>query len=319
MILRRPFPLSGREGESGGVFDKGGTAMSARLEWYRVFYTVARLQSITRAAEALFISQPAVSQSIARLEQSLGCRLFLRTPRGMRLTGEGETLYRYVSAGMEQLAIGEKKLAERLNLDSGEICVGASDMTLQFFLLPHLERFHLLYPGVKIRVTNGPTPETIRLLEQGTIDFGVVTGPLEDKTELTLTPVGQVRDIFVVGPKFAPLARRTQRLSALAEQPLICLESNSSTRRYLDGVFARAGLALAPEFELATSDLIVRFAERNLGVGCVVEAFARESIAEGRVFSLRTDTPIPPRDICVARGAAPVSKAAERLLDLVLS
>ena len=293
--------------------------MGASLDWYKVFYTVARLQSITRAAEELFISQPAVSQGISRLEQALGCRLFVRTPRGMRLTGEGETLYRYVSAGMEQLALGEKKLAERLNLDSGEICVGASDMTLQFFLLPHLERFHLLYPGVKIQVTNGPTPETIRLLQQGAIDFGVVTSPVDEQEGLSLVPVGRVRDIFVAGPKFASLTRGTQRLSVLAKQPLICLEPNSSTRRYMDGVFARAGLALTPEFELATSDLIVRFAERNLGVGCVVEDFAREAIAAGRVLPLQLDTPIPPRDICIARGAASLSKAAERLLELILS
>ena len=293
--------------------------MSASLDWYKVFYTVARHQSITRAAEELFISQPAVSQSISRLEQSLGCRLFLRTPKGVRLTGEGETLYRYVAAGMEQLALGEHKLAERLNLDSGELCVGASDMTLQFFLLPYLERFHLLYPGVKIQVTNGPTPETIRLLEQGAIDFGVVTAPVAREEDLSLIPVGQVRDVFVVGPKYAPLARRTQRLSSLAEQPLICLEPNSSTRRYLDSVFSQAGLTLTPEFELATSDLIVRFAERNLGVGCVVESFAREAIAQGRVFPLRLDTSIPPRDICIARSNAPLTKAAERLLSLILT
>ena len=293
--------------------------MAVSLDLYKVFYTVARLQSITRAAEELFISQPAVSQSVARLEQTLGCRLFVRTPRGMRLTGEGETLFRYVSAGMEQLALGEKKLAERLNLDSGEICVGASDMTLQFFLLPHLERFHLLYPGVKIQVTNGPSPETIRLLEQGAIDFGVVTLPVEGGDDLTLTPVGRVRDIFVAGPKFSALARGTQRLSVLAQQPLICLEPNSSTRRYLDGVFAAAGLTLTPEFELATSDLIVRFAQRNLGIGCVVEAFAKEAIAAGQVLPLHLDTPSPPRDICIARSGAPLSRAAERLLHLILT
>ena len=295
--------------------------MSVSLDWYRVFHTVARLQNITRAAEELFISQPAVSQSIRHLEESLGCSLFIRTPRGMKLTHEGETLYRHVTAGLEQLQAGEKKLKEQLELDSGEICVGASDMTLQFFLLPYLERFHQLFPGIRIQVTNGPTPETIRLLAEGRIDFGAVTEPAElpEKEGITLLPVGKVRDIFIAGAKYATLSLTPQPLAVLAGSPLICLENNSSTRQYMNGIFKAAGLRLTPEFELATSDLIVRFAERNLGIGCVVEDFAREAIAAGRVVPINLDVPIPARNICIACNAAPSSKAAERLLNLILS
>lgn len=294
--------------------------MTINLDWYRVFHTVARLQNITRAAEELFISQPAVSQSIRHLEEGLGCPLFIRTPRGMKLTHEGETLYRHVGAGLEQLHLGEKKLKEQLDLDSGEICVGASDMTLQFFLLPYLEKFHQLYPGIRIQVTNGPTPETIRLLAEGHIDFGAVTEPAEvERDGVTLLPVGQVQDIFVAGTKYAALSHTPQPLSVLAGQPLICLENNSSTRQYLNGIFKTAGLRLNPEFELATSDLIVRFAERNLGIGCVVGDFAREAIEAGRIVPIDPEESIPPRHICIACNAAPPSKAAERLLNLILS
>ena len=167
-----------------------GIAVKASLDLYRVFVSVARLHSITLAAEELYISQPAVSHSVARLEEALGCRLFARTPRGVRLTSEGETLYPYAAAALEQLALGEKKLTEQLGLESGEICVGASDMTLQFFLLPYLERFHTLYPKIKISVTNGPTPETLRFLEEGTIDFGVVSQPVTDGGDCLLTRSG---------------------------------------------------------------------------------------------------------------------------------
>lgn len=293
--------------------------MSVSLDRYAVFFEVARLGSITLAAEKLYISQPAVSRNVRLLEQTLGCRLFARTPKGVALTREGETLFRYVSSAMEQFRLGERKLAEQLNLDSGEICVGASDMTLQFFLLPYLERFHAAYPGVKIRVTNGPTPETLRFLTQGVIDFGVVSGPLDEGAARHAAPVGEVQDVFIAGQRFASLAREPLPLDRLETLPLIFLEQNTSTRRALDEFLARSGTPLAPEFELATSSLIVQFVQRNLGVGCVVRDFALEAIASGSVVEL-TVTPSPPaRQLWVVRGDTPPSRAAERLLDMVFT
>ena len=292
--------------------------MGASLDLYRVFCRVARDKSITLAAQALYLSQPAVSRNIRQLEEELGCPLFVRTPKGVQLTGEGETLFRHVSAGLEQIRQGEKKLYEQVNLESGEICVGASDMTLQFFLLPYLEAFHREYPGVKIHVTNGPTPETIRFLEQGCIDFGIVSEPAEEAGDFSLTPVGEIRDIFVAGKAFAHLAASPLPLQALEKLPVICLESNTSTRRYIDRFFAENGVVLAPEFELATSSLIVQFARRNLGVGCVVAAFAEEALAAGEVVRVPLEKELPPRRICVVRGHAPGSKAAARLLNLLL-
>ena len=132
--------------------------MDINLEYYKIFYYVAGSQSITLAAEQLAISQPAVSQAVKHLEQALSCPLFVRTTKGVRLTKEGEMLYSYVQRGYETILSGERKLSEMLNLEQGEICIGASDMTLKFFLLPYLEEFHERYPGIRVTVTNAPTP-----------------------------------------------------------------------------------------------------------------------------------------------------------------
>ena len=112
--------------------------MTANLEYYKVFYHVAKTGSLTQAAKLLSVSQPAVSQSIKLLEEQLGTPLFTRVSRGMRLTPEGELLYAYVSKGYEQIEIGEQKLKQMRNLELGEVRIGASDMTLQFYLLPFL-------------------------------------------------------------------------------------------------------------------------------------------------------------------------------------
>lgn len=290
------------------------------FEYYKVFYFVARLSSITRAAEELFISQPAVSQVIKQLESSLGGNLFYRTSKGMRLTPEGKVLYTYVSRGYEYMTLGESKFKELLTLETGEIRVGASDMTLQFYLLPHLEKFHKLYPKVKVKVTNVPTPETIEYLKNGKIDFGVVSEPINKYAGTKIMPVCNINDIFIANNAFDELKNRIIELKELENYPIICLENNTSTRKYVDDFLRKEGTSLNPEFELATSDLIVQFVQRSLGIGCVVRDFAEKLIEKEELFEISLKTPIPRRSICIiTQDKVPISPASKKLLDLLMA
>ena len=115
--------------------------MNISLEYYKVFYYVCQEGSLTAAAQRLCISQPAVSQAVRQLEKEAGAKLFSRTSKGVLLTREGELLYHYVKGGVEQLLEGGRMLKRMLDMDMGEVRIGASDMTLQFFLLPYLEQF----------------------------------------------------------------------------------------------------------------------------------------------------------------------------------
>lgn len=292
--------------------------MIQNLEYYKVFYYVGKLNSITSAAKELSISQPAVSQSIHQLEKTLDCALFQRTSRGMRFTSEGELLYRYVERGYEQIELGEQRLRQIQHLDAGEVRIGASDMTLRFFLLPYLEKFHELYPGIKVTVTNGPTPETLEYLNEDRIDFGVISTPFEEKEGYSYFPVSTIEDTFVAGRRFIQYKNRMLDFSDLQKIPLILLEGNSSTRNYIDTFFSDHGVDIQPEFELSTSDMIVQFALRNLGVGCVVKAFAEEYLESGVLFELRFNSVIPKRKICVITDESrPLSIAASRLIELI--
>ncbi len=141
--------------------------MIASLEYFKAFYYTARYGSVTGAAAELSLSQPAVSQSIRQLERSLGVELFYRAARGVQLTAEGQVLYSYVEKGYEQIEQGVEKVRQMQNLELGEVRIGASDMTLQFYLLPFLEKFHEQYPQIKVMVSNAPTPETLGLLREG--------------------------------------------------------------------------------------------------------------------------------------------------------
>lgn len=292
--------------------------MNISLEYYRIFYHVVKEGSITAAANTLCVSQPAVSQTIRQLEASLGVTLFLRAQKGIRLTAEGQTLFQYVERGYETILQGEHALQSMLELEQGEIHIGASDMTLKYYLLPYLERFHERYPGVKVNVTNGPTPETLKHLKDGKIDFCVVSGPLDAYGELSVQPVKQIRDIFIAGSRFLHLKGKKLTWDMLQELPLICLEKGTSSRSYVDRFLQENRVELQPEFELATSDMIVQFVLRNLGIGAVVEPFATPFIASGELFELEFEPKIPPRAFFVATDRRnPLSKAGKSLLELL--
>ena len=292
--------------------------MVENLEYFKVFYYTARLGSVTGAANELSISQPAVSQSLKALERSLGAPLFQRASRGVRLTREGQLLYSYVEKVYEEIEQGVEKVRQMLNLELGKVHIGASDMTLRFYLLPFLERFHEQYPGIKAIVANAPTPETLRLLQAGKIDFGVVSAPFRQQEEFRVEQVREIEDVFVAGRRFISYKNRMMDLQELEGLPLIFLEGNTSTRSYMNTYLSANGVELQPEFELSTSDMIVQFALRNLGIGCVVRDFAAEFLESGLLFELRFNKMIPRRQICVVTGRKmPVSAAAGKLLEIM--
>ena len=292
--------------------------MISNLEYYKVFYYVAKYGSVTKAANELAISQPAVSQALKQLGRNLGVSLFHRAARGIRLTGEGQILYTYVAEGYEQIELGVQKVRQMQNMELGEIRIGASDMTLQFYLLPYLEKFHEQYPNIKVVVTNAPTPETLHFLKEGRIDFGIVSTPFSALPDMSVIPVREIEDVFVAGRRFISYKNKTLDFQELEELPLIFLENNTSTRKYMDEFLAKNGAKVQPEFELATSDMIVQFAKRNLGVGCVMRDFAKEYLESGLLFELRFNKMIPKRQFCVVRSdKIPMSMAAAKLLEIM--
>ncbi|MDL2302098.1 LysR family transcriptional regulator [Lachnospiraceae bacterium OttesenSCG-928-D06] len=290
----------------------------SNLEYYKVFYYVAKAGSITTAASVLNVSQPAVSQSIKQLEQQLSVSLFRRGQKGMQLSTEGKLLFSFVEKGYEQIEKGEKKLMQLQNLEFGEVRIGASDMTLQFYLLPYLERFHEKYPDIKVTVTNEPTPDTLQLLKSGKIDFAVVSTPFLEDAGLRVENVRSIEDVFVAGRRFLPYKNKTLDLQELEKLPMICLEKNTSTRSYMDSYLLQNGIILHPEFELATSDMIVQFTLRNLGIGSVVRDFVQSYIEQGLLFELRFNKMIPKRQFSVVQSNGVThSKASLQLLEIM--
>jgi DNA-binding transcriptional LysR family regulator len=293
--------------------------MNVNLEYYKIFYYVSKHGSFTLAGDALCISQPAVSQAIKLLENNLGSSLFIRTQKGVKLTPEGEVLYSYIARGYESILLGETQFKKMIDLETGEIRIGASDMTLKYYLLSYLEIFHQKYPKIKVNVTNAPTPNTLESLYEGKIDFGVVSAPFQAKQEIIARKVQDIEDVFIACSRFAYLKDKTLEFTDLEKLPIICLESNTSTRSYVNNFLKSNGVVLEPEFELATSDMIVQFTLRNLGVGVVVKNFAEKYIESGELFQLKFNQQMPKRHFSIiTSNKNPMTTAAKELLDMLI-
>jgi len=288
--------------------------MNISYDWYKVFYEVAKAKNITDAAKALYVSQSAVSQMIKQLEEKLKITLFFRTQKGVDITKEGEVLYNYIAVAIEKITLGEKKLKEYINLESGEIRIGSSDMCLKYYLLNYLEKFRERHPKIKISITNCPTPETIKLLEEDKIDFGLISEPFKLDKQLEITKVCPIKDIFICGEKYKRLAEKSITLEELNTYPAICLEENTSTRKYMNTFFRKNDLDYLPKYELATSDLIVDFTKKNFGIGCVVDKFAQDDLKHKRIYQIKLKEKIEPRNICIIKKEKTMSRASEELL-----
>lgn len=291
--------------------------MDINLEWYRSFYWVAKTGSLTGAAEQLNITQPAVSHTIKQLEAKMGGPLFFRTSKGVHLTAEGEVLLRFIKQAFQSVEMGERAIAEMNNLNSGEIHIGASDTLCKYYLLPYLERFHEQYPNIRIHITNRTTPETLALLKEGKIDFGIVSLPAADK-QIQFRKSAQIQDCLVGGKGYFHLADHTLSLDSLHQYPLLLLEPGGSTRAYVDEYAASHQVKLEPEFELGSIDLLVQFAKRGFGLAFVIRNFIAEQLAAHALVEIPLDPPLPERHIGIAtlRGVS-LSAAAKSFLALL--
>ena len=291
--------------------------MSVKLELYRVFKEVAEVGNITAAAQALYISQSAVSQSIKQLEHDLQTRLFARNSRGVTLTAEGQMLYEYVRSAMGLLETGEEKLSQTRELQMGKLIIGASDTVTSQFLLPYLDSFHKQHPAIHIQIVSGRSHKVLGLLRSGKVDISFASTP-SDTSSLDIYPCFDTHSIFVAGAEYPCDFDHIYSLDEIAAFPLILLERKASSRLYLERYFLQNGLRLNPEIELGARSLLVDLAAIGFGVAGVTEEFVHRDLESGRLKKLNTSFEIPARsvDMCLLNDV-PQSAAAERFTAFV--
>ena len=282
------------------------------LDLYKVFYTVAKCGSLTRAAEELYISQPAVSQSIKQLETQLGISLFNRTHRGMELSEDGgKVIFAKVEEALKLFKESETLIEQIKTSATGNIRIGASDTIFEYFLADKIVEFHEKFPAVKIDLAADVTPDTIAKLKSDKCDVAFVNLPIEADAELKLYGnCMRLNDVFVTSEKYKTLADGILPFAELKKYPLIMMERNTIARRALDNFMGSLGVKLQPSIEVGSWDLMKRLVSRGMGIGVIPREYAKSCIADGTLYEIKTDPVLPVRSVgMLLKKNAPVSYA----------
>lgn len=293
--------------------------MNISYDYYRIFYYVAKYKSFTRAAAALFSNQPNITRCIRLLEHSLGCRLFVRSNRGVRLTPEGEKLFVHVSVAVTQLEAAEAELRSCAGLQSGTLSIGASETALHGLLLEKLHTFHTQYPKIRLRISNHSTPQAVDALQKGLVDFAVVTSPTGISRPLREIPLKYFREILVCSAEHRSLTDRVHTLEDLEQQvSLISLDPSTGTHQFYVRYFASQGLSFFPDMEAATTDQILLMIRHGLGIGFLPEEFVQNALQSQEVFQIPLKNTLPERCISlITDPERPLGTAARALLSFL--
>lgn len=270
------------------------------LELYRVFYTVAKCKSITKAAEELFISQPAVSQAVKSLENQIGGKLFNRVSRGMELTEPGgREMFEKVSKAIELLDSAEKDFTELKEVASGSVRIAAAANVINSFLLKYIKIFRETYPNVALTFLNGTSKECIELVKEDKADVGFSNLPITNSGVVFTGQTGKIHDVFVASDKFKELFDKEIKLDYLSNYPLLMLDNTTMTRTKIDEFLNDLNIKLTPDMEFGSVEILSSLAVNGLGIACVPREYVADEIERGKLTVLNVTPSLPVRAIGV--------------------
>lgn len=274
------------------------------LSLYHIFNAVAEAGNISKAAKELYISQPAISKAVTKLEQNLDVKLFSRNSRGVTLTEAGSLLYEQTNAAFKHLKRAEDTIKKNKELGTGHIKIGVSTTLCKYVLLPYLEKFVHLHPHIRITIHCQSTYDTLNLLQAGKIDVGLVGEP--SRTEgLHFKLIKTIEDVFACTPSY--LKNLEKRNANALRKPLdyaniMLLNKYNISRRHIDEYMRDNEIFTEPLesgriLEVSSMDLLIEFAKVGLGIACVIREFIEAEIKDGALVTIPLKTQIKPRNV----------------------
>lgn len=266
------------------------------LNLIKIFLTVYECKSILRASQRLYISQPAVTKSIKRLEQFLKGPLFVRTPKGVIPTTEGEQFNSACFNAMKIIESGINKFSDLANLKSGTLNIGSSSTIIRKILMLYLNNFSKAYPNIKITVTDANSEKLIKYLKSGTIDLAILNMPIPNDENFIITPLVQTHDCFIASTNFK---KRFLTKEQLKKEKLIVQKRPSSNRDYFEKMCEYNNINLVPSYEIGSFGLMTDFASQGIGIAYTIKEFVQTEIDQGKIKIVNTDFVSIPRNISI--------------------
>lgn len=276
--------------------------MNIDLNLYKTFYTVAKYNSFTKAAQELFISQPAVTQSIKKLEDQLNIELFKRTSNGVVLTKAGEIVYFY-SQKICDLAIANNEMIEIAKQASFEVInVGVPTHIGSFYFISYLTEFNKKNPNVKFNIINKKSDEMIKMLEKRELDIVIDTDIYEYNVDIIDSfKINDLVGCFVCNSNLNNIIK-DKKLTAdeLIKYPLILPGKTTSNRKSLDKIFEREGVKLDPLIEANSSTISKGIIMQGVGIGWMIKDFVKTELDNRLMFEINVNVPEVSTPVCIA-------------------
>lgn len=279
--------------------------MTQNLSSYYVFYIAAKTGNISAASKELYISQPAVSKSITKLEANLNAKLLVRSSRGVTLTREGEVLYERLKEAFHAIELGEEQLRYENKMEVEHLTIGVSTTLCKYVLLPYLKEFVRKKPHVRISIACQPTYQTLQALEDATIDIGLVGEP-DASSPFIFSRIHSIEDIFVTTQSYLDnLMIRTgldchnmkDTKELFKVTTLMLMDKENLSRRYVDQYITANEIQAENLIEVSTMDLLIEFATIGIGIACVIKNFVEQELKDGTLVEIPMPFSIPKRNI----------------------
>lgn len=287
----------------------------SNLNRYRLFCAVAECESISRAAEMNYISQPAISKAITKMEESLGTQLFVRNHRGVTLTDEGKLLYEQLKTAFDIIREGEDKLRRINELGIGRLRLGASAILCKHMLLPYLKGFIEKNPHVKITVDCQSSSKLIKQLADGRIDIALMVKP-ENLSDISFYSLGEIEDVFVATRSYINNLHIREEATVFEKANIMLLDGANASRMHVDRYFKENDIVPEHILEVSGMDMLIEFVKTGIGVACVIKRFVERELAEGSLIEIPLAVPINKREVGFAylKSTKPAS-AIERFMN----
>lgn len=271
----------------------------SNLNRYRLFCAVAECESISKAAELNYISQPAISKAIIKMEESLGTVLFNRNHRGVTLTDEGKVFYDELKAAFDIIKAGEDKLRSINELGIGRLRLGASSVLCKAMLLPYLKGFINENPHIKITIECQSSSRIHKMLMDGVIDVGLMVRP-DNMTELSFISLGEIEDIFAATPNYLDNLALRNESDIFENANIMLLDSENVSRHHVDKFFKENNIEPKHILEVSNMDMLIEFTKIGMGVSCVVKQFVEKEIENGELTEIPLNSKINNREVGLA-------------------
>ena len=264
--------------------------LDINMNLYKVFYQVAQYKSYSDASIKMMLSKSAISNYIKKLEEQLNTKLFYRENNGVKLTKEGEELFKYVEKSIEMLEAGEKLLLEKNNLETGEISVATLSHIAEFYLMPRIEKIKKEHEGLNIKLITAPTgEELLRLLENHKVDFILDSTKLDiNNNQIMNKKIKDIENIFI---SKKPI--QIKELKDLEKYNFILgLEYTSTSKRLVRKLMAN-GIHIHSTLEIDITELKISAVKRGLGIGYVMKDSVQKELDNKELFEVKVPMELP--------------------------